>query len=145
VPDLQRKLCHSKVSLLLKAATSFSAQSATLYQNIQEFTQYKNGLKSLKLNSTFPHVFPNLWDFLFAVFFFFCPSLKKVIQVWNAMRVYKSWFLGVYYFFKFTFQKTFADNLLTRMSSKMFFSRKEMKVFDENIPAFFSIMHFNGN
>jgi len=25
-----------------------------------------------------------------------------------------------------------------------FFSRKEMKVFDENIPAFFSIMDFNG-
>jgi len=46
---------------------------------------------------------------------------------------------GVVYFFK----KTFADNLLTPMSSKIlclsFFSREEIKVFDENLPAFFSI------
>jgi len=38
-------------------------------------------------------------------------------------------------------KKTFADNLLTPMSSKMsmsFFSRKAFKVFDENIPGFFS-------
>jgi len=40
-------------------------------------------------------------------------------------------------------KKTFADNLLTDMSSKMymlfFFIRKEIKVFDENIPGFFTI------
>jgi len=41
---------------------------------------------------------------------------------------------------QFTFEKTFADNLLTpchpRCPCLSFFSRKEMKVFDENIPAF---------
>jgi len=44
---------------------------------------------------------------------------------------------GVVHFKK----KTFADNLLTPMSSKMSmsFSRKEIKIFDENIPGFFSI------
>jgi len=40
-------------------------------------------------------------------------------------------------------KKTFADNLLTPMSSKMsmsfFLQSKEIKVFDENIPEFFSI------
>jgi len=45
-------------------------------------------------------------------------------------------------------QKTFADNLLTPMSSKMsmsfFFSRKEIKVFDENMD-FLHIMDFFGN
>jgi len=44
---------------------------------------------------------------------------------------------------KKTKKKTFADNLLTDMSSKMsmlfFFIRKEIKVFDENIPGFFTI------
>jgi len=47
------------------------------------------------------------------------------------------YFKGVIHFKK---NKTFADNLLTPMSSKMsmsfFFSRKEMKVFDENIQDF---------
>jgi len=38
---------------------------------------------------------------------------------------------------------TFADNLLPPMSSKI--SMSEIKVFDENIPGFFSIMDFNGN
>jgi len=37
---------------------------------------------------------------------------------------------------KFIFEKTFADNLLTPMSSKMLESRKEIKGFDENIPGF---------
>jgi len=38
-------------------------------------------------------------------------------------------------------KKTFDDNLLTPMSSKMSmsFTRKEIKVFDENISAFFSM------
>jgi len=36
-----------------------------------------------------------------------------------------------------THKKTFADSLHTPMSSKMsFFSRKEIKVFDENFPGF---------
>jgi len=42
----------------------------------------------------------------------------------------------------FTFEKTFADNLATHVIQDVhvfFFSRKEMKVFDENISAFFSI------
>jgi len=42
---------------------------------------------------------------------------------------------GVVHFSK----KKIANNLLTHMSFKMFFSRKEIKVFDENIPGFFSI------
>jgi len=41
------------------------------------------------------------------------------------------------------FKKTFADNLLTPMSSKMsmsfFLHLKKIKVFDENISGFFSI------
>jgi len=36
-------------------------------------------------------------------------------------------------------KKTFADNLLTLMSSKTSMCLKEIKVFDENIPGFFSI------
>jgi len=52
----------------------------------------------------------------------------------------KLWVKGVVHFLK----KTFADNLLTLMSSKIFMSfflqsKKEIKVFDENIPGFFSI------
>jgi len=43
-------------------------------------------------------------------------------------------------------KKTFADNLLTpshlRYPCPSFFSRKEIKVFDED---FLHIMHFNGN
>jgi len=39
-----------------------------------------------------------------------------------------------------TLKKTFADNLLTpchpRSPRLFFFSRKEIKVFDENIPGF---------
>jgi len=48
-------------------------------------------------------------------------------------------------------KKTFADNLLTLMSSKMsmssFFSRKEIKVFDENIPGFspYNGLHWEPN
>jgi len=48
---------------------------------------------------------------------------------------------------EFTFEKTFADILLTPMSSKMsmyfLFSRKEIKVFDKNIPGFF-FSYYNG-
>jgi len=44
--------------------------------------------------------------------------------------------------FSYMEKKTFADNLLTpchpRCQCLSFFSRKEINVFDENIPAFFS-------
>jgi len=57
----------------------------------------------------------------------------------------KPFFFSIGNFLKeqFTFQKTFADNLLTPMSSKMSMS-KEIKVFDEN-GIFLHIMHFTGN
>jgi len=64
--------------------------------------------------------------------------LEYILDSTRFNIFFKSVFLS-----QFTFEKTFADNLLTpchpRCPCHSFFSRKEMKVFDENIPAFFSI------
>jgi len=57
---------------------------------------------------------------------------------------------GVVHFKKKNKKKTFADNLLTPMSSKMSFSfslQSKIQVFDENIPGFspYNGLHWEPN
>jgi len=76
------------------------------------------------------------------MFFNYCFGAKQPFLKERAnYKSYKLYIKGVH-LKKNKKQKTFADNLLIPMSSKMsmsFFLQSKIKVFDENIPGFFSI------
>jgi len=78
----------------------------------------------------------------------FCGKRRADFSVFKGnflISEHKIYFKGVVHLKK----KTFADNLLTPMSSKIsisfFLSRKEIKVFDKHSRIFLHIMDFNGS